>query len=200
LQRRAFWELDAAKSDIERNHYLIRDIIGEYDAADEAYIGNSLDKSCKLIRELAADPKGIGKTVGDVRVRAERVRITAQKWERRLSELDGQVGNPQSLGYLVIAAHKMRNHAVRTLYMLDQEEILAELEKVDGDPETRMAMQRKIETLQTRLAALTADTQGLLDGMRKLTWFTDDYATGYYQVIPQLEGFKKRLDESKDKH
>lgn len=191
----AFWELDAAKSDIERNHYLIRDIIGEYDAADEAYIGNSLDKSCKLIRELATDPKGIGKTTGDVRVRAERIRITAQKWERRLSELNGQVGNPHSLGYLVTAAHKMWNHAVRTLYMLDQEELLAELDKAGNDSSVRSAMQMKIMVLQTRLAALTTDTQGLLDGMRKLTWFTDDYATGYYQVMPHLKEFRKRLDE-----
>ena len=195
----AFWELDAAKSDIERNHYLIRDIIGEYDAADEAYIGNSLDKSCKLIRELMDNPKGEGKTATDVRTRAEKVLVTARKWEQRLSKLDGQVGNPQSLGYLVTAAHKMRNHAVRTLYMLDQEELLAELDKAGNDPKTRLAMQ-KIKALQTRLAALTADTQGLLDGMRKLTWFTDDYATGYYQVMPQLAEFEKRLDEVRDKN
>ena len=64
LIAQAFLELDAAKSDIERNHYLIRDIIGEYDAADPSYISNSLEQSGKMIRELMAAPAVKGKGCG----------------------------------------------------------------------------------------------------------------------------------------
>lgn len=182
----AYHELDAVKSDIERNNYLIRDILGEYDTADEAYTGNSLEQSSKLIRELMANPKGQGKTVADVRTRAEKARIAAQQWRQKLTALKARVSNKQSLGYLVTAAHKIQNHATRTLYLLDQEEVLA------GQPAT----QERIKTLQAQLAALTTDTQGLLEEMRKLTWYTDDYATGYYQVMSGLKECQHKLDEA----
>jgi hypothetical protein len=50
----------------------------------------------------------------------------------------------------------------------------------------RLALQKRIKALQNKLAALTADTQGLITEVRKLTWFRDDYATGYYTVINML--------------
>ncbi|MHB1462261.1 MAG: glycoside hydrolase family 20 zincin-like fold domain-containing protein [Armatimonadota bacterium] len=185
LIAQAFLEIDAVKSDIERNHYLIRDIIGEYDAADASYTGNSLEQSGKLIRELMAAPPVEGKTVADIRARAEKARLTAIKWRGKLAALEGSVSNTTSLGYLKMAAHKMVNHAERTLLLLDIEAALA---VPGGKPE--------IAALQTRLTALTDDTRGILDEMSKLTWFTDDYATGYYLVMDQLDGLQKRLSEA----
>jgi len=191
---KAYWELDAIKSDIERNHYLIRDIIGEYDTADEAYLNNSLGQSGKLIRELIAEPKGRGKTVADVRARAEKARIAGREWRQRLAAVNGRVGNTESLGYLITAAHKIENHAMRTLYLLDQEQVLAALDDAGSKPGVGLA--EKITGLETQLAVLMNDTQGLISEMRKLTWFTDDYATGHYQVMSGLKECQKQLDEA----
>jgi hypothetical protein len=181
----AYAELDAAKSDLERNNYIIRDMVGEYDMADEAYLTNSLQHACSRIRDLMINPPKSGETVADIRARAEKAVATARLHRRRLTVLTTQVGNPQSLGYLITAAHKIQNHAERTLYLSDQEEVLA-----------RPTRQRAIKALQTRLVLLTADTQGLIAEMRKLTWFRDDYATGYYKVISMLNWCQQRLDEA----
>lgn len=189
LIAQAFLEIDAAKSDIERNHYLIRDIIGEYDAADPSYTGNSLEQSGKLIRELVAAPAVKGKSVADIRARAEKARTTAIQWRKKLAALEGSVSNKTSLGYLEMAAHKMENHVMRTLLLLDIEQALA----AQGGGKSEIA------SLKARLTALTDDTRVLLDEMRKLTWFTDDYATGYYLVMDQLDGLKKRLAETSTK-
>ena len=64
-------DLDAAKSDIERNNYLIHDIIGVFDVQDTCYLDNNLEASIKLIDDLAAHPKGDGKAIGDIRKRSE---------------------------------------------------------------------------------------------------------------------------------
>lgn len=195
---KAYIELDAAKSDIERNNYLIRDIYSEYDACDEAYSNNSIERSGKLIREMMASPKDKGSTIADVRARAEKTLIAGRDWRRKLAALNPRVRNTESLGYLVTAAHKIENHATRTLYLLDQEEVLSLLEQASTDAKARSAALKKLTALQTRLTALINDTQGLLEEMRKLTWYTDDYATGYYQVVSGLEGCRKRLDEAAD--
>ena len=189
----AYRELDATKSDLERNHYLIRDIIGEYDCADPSYLTNSLEQSGDLIRELMAKPQGPGKTVADVRKRSEQGLEAAQRWRVRLTKLMSQVRNPESVGHLVTAAHKIQNHAERTLYLLDQEEALAQLDKLGNEQTARPAVQKEIKALQNKLAALMVDTQGLIAEARKLTWYRDDYATGYYQVMSMLEAFQKRL-------
>ena len=193
---RAYRDLDAAKSDIERNHYLIRDIYGEYDSADETLTNNSMEQSCKLIRELTAKPKGPGKTVADVRARAEKIRLVAKGWRQKLAGLSNRVANTQSLGYLVTAAHKIQNHAERTLYMLDQEEVLGAVATADTDSNARLPRQKKIHALQRQLTTLREDTQGLLTEMRKLTWFTNDFATGYYGVMGGMDGCQKRLAEA----
>jgi hypothetical protein len=192
----AYFELDAAKSDIECNHYLIRDIFGEYDTADGSYTNNSCEQSGALIRALMARSQGPGKTIADVRLRAERTLNTAQDWRRKLAALNGRVSNATSLDYLVLASHKIQNHAQRTLYLLDQETVLAALGAVNEDEAVVSTRQQQIEVLQSQLTALMDDTQGLVAEMRKLTWFSDDYATGYFQVMSELAALRKRLDEA----
>ena len=60
-----------------------------------------------------------------MRARAEKALVSGREWRRKLATLSPRVNNTQSLGYLVTAAHKIQNHAARTLYLLDQEEALA---------------------------------------------------------------------------
>ncbi len=195
----AYRELDAAKSDLERNHYLVRDIIGEYDCADPSYLTNSLEQSGRLIRELMAKPQGPGKTVADIRKRSEHAREAARQWRGRLTKLTSQVRNPESVGYLATAAHKIQNHAERTLYLLDHEDALSQLEKMGDERAARRSMQKAIKALQNQLAALMADTQGLIAETRNLTWYRDDYATGYYQVMAMLEECQKHLSDAMQK-
>ncbi len=192
----AYRELDAVKSDLERNHYLIRDIIGEYDSADPTYVDNSLEQSGKRIRDLMANPQGPGRTVADIRRRAGQARTTAEQWRGRLTAQMGRVRNPQSAGYLITAAHKIQNHAERTLYLLDQEEVLFQPDKPGREPTDRPAMPDKINALQNQLASLMADTKGLIAEMRKLTWYQGDFATGYFQIMGMLEACQQRLHDA----
>ena len=115
----AYRELDAVKSDLERNNYLIRDIIGEYDIHDASYVDNTLEASLGLIDELAAHPKGPGKTLGDIRRRCENALNVSASFRQKLAGAAAHVQNTYSLHYLVSAAHKMENHAQRTLFLLD---------------------------------------------------------------------------------
>lgn len=193
----AYRDLDAAKADIERNNYLIRDIIGEYDTQDGCYIGNTLPDSLKLIDELAAKPQAKGKTIADIAARARRVRKVASRYIDSLTKLTSRVNNTQSLGYLISAAHKIQNHADRTLYMIDQQDLLRHIRDAGAG--------KRLSDLVKRLDALRQDTQTLADEADHLAWGRGEHATpwtrtadatGYHQVLEGLAAFKETLTKA----
>ena len=190
----AYRDLDAAKSDIERNNYLIRDIIGEYDIHDASYQNNDLVASLKLIDELRAKPLEPGKSPADVRARAEKAQKVARSYRNRLAAVIPEVGNTRSLGYLISAAHKIENHAARTLYMLDQQAALATVQSAK-DQSAGKQLSRDLDTLETRLAALRADTQTIYDEVSELT--RSEQVAGYKSVMASLDTFKSRLAETR---
>lgn len=169
----AYRDLDAAKSDIERNNYVIRDIIGEYDIHDAAYPDNKLNDSLGLIDKLMSDTGGPSKSLTDVRMRAERVAKTARSYRSKLAAVSREVDNTYSLSHLMLAARKMENHAKRTLYMLDQQQALR-----DNAP---------LGEIRKRLEALVRDTQMIADEVDRLAWGRD--STGYHAVLAQLREF-----------
>lgn len=199
----AFRDLDAAKSDIERNNYLIRDIIGEYDTQDGCYIGNNLQDTLKLIDDLAAKTQPPGKTLADIAVRAKKTRVTAVRYRNKLASLIPHVSNTYSLGYLISAAHKIQNHAERTLYMLDQQELLRQSIDAGSDVD-RKQFQEELRRLESRLELLTWDTQTLADEADMIAWGRGEYATpwartadatGYHQALDSLVAFKEMLSQ-----
>jgi len=206
----AWRELDAAKSDIERNNYVIRDIVGEYDIHDNFYPGNDLADSAKLIRKLLAAPPESGKGLSEVRTRAERARDTARSWRTKLATLMRQVRNRESLGFLITAAGKIENHAIRTLYMLDQEETLSQVKPALGEPE-RARLKRSLDDLERRLTALRADTRIIADQADRLTWgrgtgghhgvlgseAPSSDKTGYHRVLASLGAFREQLAKAR---
>ncbi|MEI6916055.1 MAG: hypothetical protein WCL39_13045, partial [Armatimonadota bacterium] len=196
----AFGDLDAAKSDLERNNYLIRDFIGEYDIHDNFYKGNNLIKSLKLIDDLTATPQGPGKTIKDIRLRAEKAVKVARSYRSKLAALTPRVENNYSLHYLVLAAHRIENHAMRTLYMLDQQETLAKL-SVAKDAQAKIKLTREINELDARLDALRRDTRVIADEMDQLAFGSvatlPRDTTGCHKVLAYLAEFKKMLDKTK---
>lgn len=182
----AYRDLDAAKSDLERNNVLLRDILGEYDIHDEHYVGNSLVASAKLIDEIMAKPDG-AKTLAEVRRRAQAVQRTAAAYRSKLAALAPEVANTDSLHHLLTAAHKIENHAVRTQYLLDQQQAL-EQAKAAGTPQRKAA----VATLAPRLADLIADTRLLVDEVDDLVPGGAD-TTGYRKALAELEGFQAGL-------
>ncbi len=186
----AYRELDNAKNDIERNNYLVRDIIGEYDIHDASYIDNNLEASLKLMDELAAHPKGPGKTVGDIRQRCDQIIKAAASFREKLAGAASEVQNTTSLNYLILAAHKMDNHARRTLLLLD---LSAAFQKVNAakDAAARRSCEQYIPGLLQRLDALRGDTRVISDEMDDLTHGGD--GTGYHKVLASLDALEKRL-------
>jgi hypothetical protein len=206
----AYRELDSAKSDLERNNYLIRDIIGEFDIHDAAYIDNTLEGSLKLIGELGAHPKGPGKSLADVHRRAEHVREVAAVFRHRLAPLVSRVQNVSSFHFLLSAAHKIENHAQRTLFLLDLASALAEAgsKSPANSPE---ALRQTLASLEERCVALEADTRFITDEMDELahgavgqlswdgagtgsaTVASAADTTGYHKVLASLREFRSRI-------
>ena len=177
----AYRDLDAVKSDLERNNYLIRDFIGVYDVQDLCYTGNDLEASLKLIDELAAHPKGPGKTVADIRQRCEHAVNVAASLRQKLASIAPRVQNTESLKRLISAAHKIENHARRTLLLLAMQDAFQNHRGAD----------EQFSKLQMECQELEADTRLIADEMDELTWGAD--ATGYHKVLASLAAFEKRL-------
>jgi hypothetical protein len=202
-------DLDAAKSKLEANNTLIRDFIGEYDIHDANYNDNDLVKSLKLIDDLTAKPQGPGKTIQDIRQRAQQAAQVARAYRAKLAALSSRVDNGYSLGYLVLAAQRIENHATRTVYMLDQQALLAKLSAAKT-PEAKRQLRGELDGLAQRLALLRVDTRVITDAMdqlsygsvSKLVWgdASNDRetvvagdSTGCHHVLASLAEFQKRL-------
>ena len=82
------------------------------------------------------------------------------------------VRNTVSLHYLISAAHKMENHAARTLYMLDQQQTLAQLPSAT-DGAGRKRFLDAIDALAVRLDTLHRDTQLITDEVDQLSFRSD---------------------------
>ena len=191
----AYRELDAVKSDIERNNYLIRDIIGEYDINDAAYIGNDLAASLKLIDELAAHPEGPGKTIADIRQRCTNALNVTVLFRQKLAGAASSVQNTTSLHYLLTAAHKMENHARRTLFLLDMAHAFQKMNSAK-DAILGQPLRQTFSELQKRCEALQGDTRMITDEMDELTHGAD--RTGYHKVLASLAAFEKRLNQAQN--
>ncbi|MHB1485905.1 MAG: glycoside hydrolase family 20 zincin-like fold domain-containing protein [Saccharofermentanales bacterium] len=192
----AYLRLDAVKNDIERNNYIIHDVIGEYDIQDNAYIGNTLEKSTGFIRELIEKPElaTAGRSLADIRNRAENMIKTAYAIRKGLAELSPSVRNIYSWSYLLTAAKKIENHGLRTIYMIDQELAIKKFESSKN--------KSVFAGLPDRLASLRNDTRIITDEVNELTWGRGISAapwspsgdsTGYNLVLHSLDSFADRL-------
>jgi len=188
----AYRELDTVKSDLERNNYLIRDFIGVYDVQDLCYNGNDLEASLKLIDELAAHPKGPGKTIADIRQRCNHALTVAMSFRQKLAAVASRAGNVTSMQYLISAPHKMENHARRTLLLLDMADAFQKMNSAKG-ASARQSLRQTFSQLEKRCAELQDDTHTIVDEMDELT---HGDSTGYHKVLASLEAFAKRLKEA----
>jgi hypothetical protein len=191
----AYRELDAAKSDLERNNYLIRDFIGVYDVQDKSYSGNDLMDSLKLIDALAAHPAGPGKTIEDIRQRSERAAETAASWRRQLAAVAPHARNAASMQYLIDVPHRIENHARRTLFLLDLTEAFRKL-NAPGDAD-RQSLGRTFSRLQRQGQELQDDTRVLADEMDELTAPGPD-ASGCHKALAALQTCQKRLADARN--
>jgi hypothetical protein len=191
----AYRELDAVKSDIERNNYLIRDIVGVYDVQDVCYTGNDLEASLKLIDDLAARPKESGKTVADIRQRCENAATVATAFRQKLAEVASHTRNATSMNYLISAPHKIENHVRRTLLLLDMADAFQKMNSAK-DAAVRQSLRQAFSELEKRCQSVHDDTLLITDEMDELTQGAD--ATGYHKALASLEVFAKRLKASND--
>jgi hypothetical protein len=189
----AYRELDAVKSDLERNNYLIRDFIGVYDVQDLSYNGNDLAASLKLIDELAAHPKGPGKTIADIRQRCDHALTVTAAFRQKLAGVVSRARNAESLQYLTSAPHKMENHARRTLLLMDMADAFQKLNSAK-DAEARQSLRQTFSQLQLRCRELQDDTRVIADEMAELTRGAD--STGYPKALASLKAFAGRLQEA----
>jgi hypothetical protein len=189
----AYRDLDAVKSDLERNNYLIRDIIGIYDVQDTCYTGNTLEGSLKLIDDLAAHPGGPGKTVADIRARCEHALAVAAASRQKLALVASHAGNIASMDFLMSAPRKIENHAHRTLLLLDMAEAFQKMHSAKNTTE-RGALRPTMARLQKQCAELRNVTQIIADEMDELTQGADP--TGYHKALTSLDEFAKRLQEA----
>jgi hypothetical protein len=134
-------------------------------------------------------------------------------FRQRLAGAAAHVQNAYSLHFLVSAAHKMENHAQRTLFILDMAEAFQKLTSTN-DASARQALRPAFSELLNRCAALQADTRLITDEMDELAhgavgqliWegagtervklATAADTTGYHKVLASLDGFQKRLSEA----
>jgi hypothetical protein len=206
----AYHELDAVKSDIERNNYLIRDIVGIYDVQDLCYADNNLEASLKLIDALAAKPAVPGKSVADIRRRCEHVLEVARPFRQKLAAMVSRVDNTESLQYLISAPHKIENHAQCTLLLLDLAEAFRKWDTAK-DADTRASLLKEFSALQRRLDVLQRDTRVLADEMDELAYVNPPAVlrqgtsaaelaaaaasdtTGYHKALASLDAFKQRI-------
>lgn len=189
----AYRDLDAVKSDLERNNYLIRDFIGVYDVQDKCYNGNDLAASLKLINNLAAHPPGPGKTVDDIRQRSEHALEVAIGCRKKLAAVFPQVRNETSMQYLMSAPRKMQNHARLTLLLLDIAEASRKLDEAK-DQESLQPLRQTLAQLQGRCKDLQADTKLIADQMDQLTRSGD--ASGYHKILASLAEYEKWLADA----
>ncbi len=177
----AYRELDAAKSDLERNNYLIRDFIGVYNVQDKSYNGNDLADSLKLIGALPA------KTLAEIGQRSRHAIDVAAKFRGELAEAAPRAGNTASMQFLIDAPHRIENHARRTLFLLDLAGAFPK-DRLAPSKETAGELLRRCEELQN-------DTLLLADEMDQLTPPQPD-ATGYHKALASLQSFHKRLQDA----
>ena len=195
-----YFDLDAAKSDIERNNYLIRDIIGVFDVQDVCYLDNNTRSVAQTDRRSGVQiPKGDGKSdvlARDiVRKRCEHGIEVAKTHRQQLkTALAGRVDNVASADCLVTAARKIENHCERTIFLLDY----AEAQR-DGKLSNESA-----EKLRPVCDNLMNETQLLLDEMNLLTcmvrWLERRCgwtAPATQKVLASLQSFKDSGEISK---
>jgi len=164
---------------------------------------------------LLAAPGGSRQVLEEVRARASHVLTVAGNYRRRLAVCAADVRNGASLSFLISAAHKMQNHAARTLYMLDQQQAIRQAKTARTEAE-RTSSIRAIAALAGRLESLLRDTKVTVDEVdrltvgppdqiswqgqvaqgRAVTWPTD--ATGYHRVLASLLSFKAQLAEERE--
>ncbi|MEO6437246.1 MAG: hypothetical protein ABIP55_16005, partial [Tepidisphaeraceae bacterium] len=188
----AYRDLDAVKSDFERNNYLIRDFIGVYDLQDKSYLDNNLEASLKLIDELAAKPQGPGKTIADIRQRCDDALKVAASSRQKLAGVASRVGNTGSMQHLISAPHKMENHARRTLFLLD---LAAAFKSKDfaNDDAQRAKLRKDSRALIDDTRVIADEMDLLMRGARLHADAADP--SGYHKAITSLEAFDKRLAE-----
>ena len=123
----------------------------------------------KLINGLAANPKGPGKNIDDIRHRSERVLRVAAASRQDLAGGVAKTQNGTSLHCLISAAHKMENHAQRTLLMIDLVDAFRRWDTAK-DPAARVKLLDVFRTLQQRLDTLRRDTRVIADEMDELAY------------------------------
>jgi hypothetical protein len=190
----AYRELDAAKSDLERNNYLIRDFIGIYDVQDKCYNDNTLEGSLKLIDELVTKPQAAGKGIEDIRKRCENAIAVSKTHQQKLARVMDRVTNTASLHNLILAARKMENHAQRTEFLIDLAALLR-------DPNGSKNAARRAELLN-RCQAMERETQILFEQTFPLTHaaritLDGGDSSGYAKALVSLQGFEKQLSNAK---
>lgn len=180
----AYRELDAAKSDLERNNYLIRDFLGIYDVQDKCYTDNTLEGSIKLIDELATK----GNVIAEIRERCDNAIDVAKSHQQKLAQVADRVSNTESLHDLILAAHKIENHARRTQFLIELAEWMRSGSKDGAGRETLLkqcqAMERETQMLFEETFPLTHASRMTLDG---------GDSSGYAKALVALQGFEKQL-------
>jgi len=185
----AYRYLDAAKSNLERNNQVIRDIIGEYDIHDDHYVNNDLNDSLKLIGEILAKPQPPERSPADIRQRAASAEAVARSYCAKLAALYPEVRNTYSLGYLIFAARKIENHAKRATFMLALEERVLKLPSAKTSQDRRILDLDRGDRWARRLDALIVDTELIKNECDQLTW----NSCGYDKALAFLEGLKQRV-------
>jgi len=186
----AYRDLDAVKSDIERNNYLIHDIIGLYDLQDQGYNGNTLSNAIKSIDALAAQPQVPGKSLSEIRQRCENALRQTAAYRKQLPTILSDMDNVESLQFLISAPHKMENHVKRTLLLLDTSDAFRKMTSAP-DAAAKEALGPTFSDLEKRCVDLRADTRILTDEIEDLT--RTGGADFYRQALTQLDGLQQRL-------
>ena len=185
----AFRELDAVKSDLERNNYLIRDFIGIYDVQDKCYTDNTLEGSLKLIDELATKSAGEGKkTIDDIRKRCENAVEVAKSQQQKLAAVMDRVSNVESLHHLILAAQKIENHAKRTEFLID---VAAWMRDGSKDAKRREDLLKQCQAMERETQVLFEQTFPLTHASR-LTLDGND-SSGYAKALVSLQRIEKQL-------
>jgi hypothetical protein len=192
----AYLQLDAVKNEIERNNYLIHDVIGEYDIQDNAYIGNTLEKSCEIIRDRISKEGEDSTWLNEIRTRGLWIAEKASKIRKELAALASGLRNTSSWAYLITAAKKIENHGKRTVYLIDQEIELVRFERI-RDPEIVGALKRRLSELRDETRMITDEVNELSWGRGESAapWSPSGDSTGFNQVLRSLEGLLTQLAE-----
>lgn len=117
-------QLDGCKSQLELANQTLHDVVGVYDTQEAGYLGNCLLDAWRRCRELCS-PSGeptaglqvIHEAAGDLQDRAAEAQAL-------LTEQEGDVGRPDELADLQLAAEKIAAHAQRQALMIDTQQLL----------------------------------------------------------------------------